>query len=151
MGKSLLIFALIFIAIFFIFGRKNTSEALPISSTKISLGKTVYTLELARTNEERALGLSGRTSLCPTCGMLFIFDKEGIYPFWMKDTLIPLDMIWLDSKGKIVTIHTAQPQPGAAAWELKTYPNSSPARYVIELNAGDFTKNNLKIGDTIIL
>ncbi len=151
MGQRLFILALILLSLFIIFRPKNTPTPTGGKSIKTTIGTIVYNLEIAATEPERAQGLSGRSTLCPTCGMLFIFDKEGIYPFWMKDTLIPLDMIWLDGSGKIVSMTTAQPQPGAKLWELKTYPNTSPAKYVIELNAGDFLKNNLKLGQIIAI
>ena len=63
-----------------------------------------FQVELARTESERDQGLMYRKELDKNKGMLFIFDKEGIYPFWMKNTLIPLDMIWIDSNNKIVFI-----------------------------------------------
>ncbi len=76
--------------------------------------------------------------------MLFIFEKEGAYPFWMKDTHIPLDIIWLNSKKEVTKIITT----------LKTDSedyliNSKPSKYVIELNANESFKLNLKIGDTV--
>ena len=81
--------------------------------------------------------------------MIFIFNKEGIYPFWMKDTLVPLDLIWLNSKGLIVSILTAQPEPNTPITQLKLYQNQKPAKYVIELNANRARELNLKIGDKI--
>jgi hypothetical protein len=78
--------------------------------------------------------------------MIFIFNKDVTLPFWMKDTLIPLDMIWLDKSGKIVDIQTI-----IETNSTKIYQNQSPAKYVLELNANDSQKINLKIGDIIQL
>ncbi len=96
-------------------------------------------LEIANTPELRAKGLMGRASLCDTCGMLFIFDTEQIQSFWMKDTPTSLDMIFLDKKGKIVTIH----QNTVPYQENPTYSSTSPAMYVLEVPADWVNKNNI--------
>ena len=69
----------------------------------------------------------------------------------MKNTLIPLYMIWLDKSGKIVTYHHAVPEPKTPVTQLKIYKNSTPAQYILEINSNDFEKLNLKIGDIIKL
>jgi uncharacterized membrane protein (UPF0127 family) len=77
--------------------------------------------------------------------MLFVFDTEGEQCMWMKDTLIPLDMIWLDSSKKVIKI--------AENVSPETYPKAfcppSPAMYVIELNSGGVAKNQIQVGDTV--
>lgn len=103
-----------------------------------------YYLEVAQNNKSREKGLSQRNELCFNCGMLFVFDKEEKQTFWMKDTHIPLDIIWLNSKYEIVKIATA----------IKTnsedlYTSDKPAKYVIELNANESFKLGLKVGDTL--
>lgn len=103
-----------------------------------------YQIELATTSAQKIKGLSKRDTLCPNCGMLFTFGFETQLPFWMKDTLIPLDMIWLDKNNKVVDIKTA-----TETNSQKIYQNQSPAKYVIELNANDSQKIGLQIGDTI--
>ena len=110
----------------------------------LSINNQGYYLEVAQTNKTRKKGLSQRNELCFNCGMLFVFNKSGKQAFWMKDTHIPLDIIWLDSKFQIVKIITA----------IKTdsediYINEKPAKYAIELNANESLKLGLKIGDTI--
>lgn len=117
----------------------------------IELDNTKYNFEIAKTISQKSLGLSNRNSLCKTCGMIFIYQTENIYPFWMKNTLIPLDMIWLDKTGKIVSYHNAQPEPNTPLTKLKVYKNSAPAQYILEINSNDFKKLNLKIGDTVKL
>jgi hypothetical protein len=112
----------------------------------IKIADTKYKIEIASSSAQKIKGLSNRDSLCPKCGMLFIFGFETELPFWMKDTLIPLDMIWLDKTGKIVDIKTA-----TEINSQKLYRNQSPAQYVLELNANDYQKLNLKIGDIIPL
>src|SRR5512146_106688 len=89
-------------------------------------------IDYATTEAERERGLGGRTSLDPDEGMLFIFPKDDLYGFWMKDTLVPLDMFWLDAQGHVVFMERDV--------ATSTYPNvfypPVPARYVLETAAG---------------
>ena len=105
-----------------------------------------YFLEIAQNNKQRKIGLSKRNEICSNCGMLFVFDKEEKHSFWMKDTYVPLDMIWFNSDNQIVKIITS-----AAPNSETIYQNENPAKYVIELNANESLKLGLKIGDTIPL
>lgn len=146
--RYLAIFVLILITISLIYSRNKPSE---LPKINLTLGNTSYSIEIARSLLQKTKGLGGRTSLCSTCGMLFIYNSEGIYPFWMKDTLIPLDMLWLDSSGKIVSIHTAQPEPNVPDFQLKNYSNTTPAQYVLEINALQAQKLNLQVGDIITI
>jgi uncharacterized membrane protein (UPF0127 family) len=103
-----------------------------------------FSVELAKTSAEQEKGLMYRESLDENAGMLFIFNKEGIYPFWMKNTLIPLDMIWIDANNKVVFI-------GQNVQPCKTFicPSVVPsvkAKYVLEVNAGICQKIGLKVG-----
>lgn len=140
----LLIAVILAILIFRYFNQKLASTAVNINNQK-------FYLEIASTAPQQATGLSNRKELCDNCGMIFVFGSEGTYPFWMKDTLIPLDMIWLDQSGKVVTILTAQPEPNTSILSLKRYINVSPAKYVIEINANMAQKIGLKTGDTVTL
>ena len=105
-----------------------------------------YYLEVAQTDKSQEKGLSNRDELCRNCGMFFVFDKEGKHSFWMKDTYIPLDIIWLDSSGKIVKIIT-----NAKTDSEDIYTNDQPAKYAIELNSSEALKLRLQVGDTIPL
>ena len=142
----LILFLLIIIYILFIIFNKPKTKNIPII-----FGNTKYDFEIAKTISQKSLGLSNRNTLCKNCGMIFVYSSENIYPFWMKDTLIPLDIIWLDKTGKIVTYHNALPEPKVPLTKLKNYKNSSPAQYIMEINSHDFDKLKLKIGDTIKL
>lgn len=141
-NRFLLIIPIIIIVILFVSPQKPKTISIYTS------GHT-FSLEIAKTISQKNRGLSKRRSLCPNCGMLFIFNTENIYPFWMKDTLIPLDMIWLNSQNQIVSIETAQVQPNTPNSQLKIYQNTKPAMFIIELNGGTAQKLNLKVGDTI--
>ena len=116
----------------------------PANFVKIKIKDVDYKIEIAKTSAQKIKGLSSRNHLCSNCGMIFIFGFESDLPFWMKDTLIPLDLIWLNKNGQVVDIQTAN-----EINSQKIYHNQSPAQYVIELNASDSQKINLKIGDII--
>lgn len=109
----------------------------------------VVELEIAANDELRAQGLMYRESLPSGQGMLFLFPRPGEYPFWMKNTLIPLDMIWLEPAGRIVAIRP-DIQP-CRADPCPTYAPEAIASYVLELAAGEAKAHNLVVGDTIEL
>lgn len=92
-----------------------------------------FDLEIARTPAQRESGLMYRSTMDLSSGMIFVFDKDDIYPFWMKNTLIPLDMLRVSSTGQIVDIQTALP---CTDDPCPSYTPIGTARYVIELNAG---------------
>jgi uncharacterized membrane protein (UPF0127 family) len=81
--------------------------------------------------------------------MLFLFPEAGEHPFWMKNTLIPLDMIWLDTSGKIVAIRS-DVQP-CRADPCPTYAPNAISSYVLELAAGQAKAHGLSVGDTLKL
>ncbi|MCX6724122.1 MAG: DUF192 domain-containing protein [Candidatus Staskawiczbacteria bacterium] len=106
-----------------------------------------FQVELAKTKAERDRGLMYRKELGKDKGMLFVFDKSGIYPFWMKDTLIPLDMIWIDSNSKVVFIaHNVQPCKSLICPSV--FP-AARAKYVLEVNSGICQDLGLKLGDVL--
>lgn len=108
-----------------------------------------YKIELAITMEQKAKGLQNRDSLEKDRGMLFLMDNSITQKFWMKETLIPLDMIWMDDLGKILYIEQA-----AVSCEkdpCPTYGPDFPAGYVLELNAGEAARLDMHRGDRIVL
>ncbi len=100
-------------------------------------------VEVARTPEERAVGLMGRKHLGKEEGMLFIFEEEGYHSFWMKDTLIPLSIAFIDREGRIVRIADMKPLT------LASHPPPQPILYALEMNQGWFSKNGIKVGDIV--
>ncbi len=92
-----------------------------------------FDVEIADDDGERMQWLMNRNSLPSQSGMLFVFEEEKIYPFWMKNTLIPLDMIWIDHDSKVVDIQTAQP---CKEDPCSSYTPAGSGLYVLELNAG---------------
>jgi hypothetical protein len=103
-----------------------------------------FEIELARTPEEQHTGLMNRESMPENHGMLFIFEENGTKTFWMKNTLIPLDMVFLDENMTVVEIKTNVPP--CTADPCETYPSEKPAIYVVELNAGVSEKKNIIVG-----
>src|SRR3989338_1799538 len=100
-------------------------------------------VELAVTEAEQELGLSGRSGLKEDEGMLFIFAESGRHPFWMKDMKFPIDIIWLNENMSIVYIKKdARPESYP-----KIYSPDKDSKYVLEVVSGFADKNNLKIGD----
>ena len=96
----------------------------------------LFRLEVARTPSERAHGLMERANLPQEDDMLFVFEAEEYRGFWMKNTLIPLDILFLDARGVVVDVQTMYPQIGALSAALKVYRSARPARYALEMNAG---------------
>lgn len=107
----------------------------------------VVDVEIAADNETREQGLMFRESVPDGKGMLFIFPATGEYPFWMKNTMIPLDMIWIDSSDKIV--HIERNVPPCVADPCTSYPPHAKAIYVLEMAAGEAKKNGLEVGDHV--
>jgi hypothetical protein len=103
-------------------------------------------VEIADSYEERQRGLMFREYLEPGRGMLFIFEGEGIRNFWMKNTLIPLDMIFISRDLKIVKIHSAVP---CTADPCPLYSSERPAMYVVEANRGFAEENGITEGQKV--
>lgn len=109
-----------------------------------SKGEHVFQVEVADTNETRAKGLMFRTEMPKDVGMLFDFKSEQPVFFWMKNTYLPLDMIFIRSNGTIARI-----EANTVPLSERTVPSGSPVRYVLELNAGRAAEIGLKAGDRI--
>jgi uncharacterized membrane protein (UPF0127 family) len=111
--------------------------------------KTRVSAEIAATEAEREQGLMNRRSLNKDAGMIFVFDRPGAHEFWMKNTLIGLDMLWLDKTGKVVSL--TESVPPCEADPCPTYPPTAVADYVLEVAAGYARTHRLKVGDTLTL
>lgn len=141
MGKrNLLLVIIIFIllvGLYFIL--QTPKEKYP---TKLKVGNNTIFLEVADSSVEHAKGLSGRTNLSSSSGLLFVFDHPGYHGIWMKDMHFPIDIIWLNESFNLIDIkENVSPE---------TYPEvftpKLPAKYVLEMNSGETTRHNLKIG-----
>ena len=114
---------------------------------RMSLKGHVFGVEIADTAEERARGLMHQESLAEDAGMLFVYSSEAMLAFWMKNTLIPLDILYMDSAGVVVDVQTMVPQAGVPDAELRRYPSAGPAQYALEINAGLAAEYGFAVGD----
>jgi len=111
------------------------------------LGQNALQIEIVRTAADQEKGLSGRTSLPPNYGMLFVFPKKDTYSFWMKDMLIPIDILWLDEDGTVLgSMENINPD---------TYPRTFtppvPVRLVLEMGAGEANRRSFFVGTRVPL
>ncbi len=106
--------------------------------------KAKIDIQIADNDFDRELGLMFRKSMEENQGMLFIFPADTIQNFWMRNTFIPLDMIYINSKNDIVTIRHAD-----KTLSDQTYSSTAPAMYVIEVNLDFTNKYKIKVGDKI--
>lgn len=132
----------------------GTNQATPTAkitkdSTTVSIGKLSVNAKIASTANDKQVGLSKYDSLPLDQGMLFVFDKSDIYPFWMKGMKFAIDIIWIDQNKKVVEIaKNVPPEPGKNDVQLKQYKPAAAAKYVLEVNAGLSDLDNIKVGDT---
>lgn len=108
-----------------------------------------FSVELAETRDEQALGLMFRDAMADDHGMLFLFPAESRRSFWMKNTRIPLDILYFDAQLRFVSV-AAGAQPCRTP-TCPSYPSSGPARYVLELNAGKAAELGVSPGDVLEL
>jgi uncharacterized protein len=108
-------------------------------------GKHRFDAELAVTPDEMAQGLMFRRSLAPDAGMLFVYDVPQRAAFWMKNTLIPLDMIFIAPDGRVLNIHER-----AVPHSLEPIPSAGPVKAVLEVNGGTAARLGIKPGDRVI-
>ncbi len=125
--------------------RKDPAVPQPRVVIETSSGaKLAVAVELARTEPQRRKGLMDRASLPEDAGMLFLFDVSSDQSFWMKNTLIPLDMIFIDEEGRIAGIvESAEPRT------LTPRTVGKPSRYVLEVNGGWSRAHGVRAGDRV--
>ena len=135
------LFLLFFLFLFITWVR--TADAQQLVKIPLYIKDKEIEVEVAKTPEERAKGLMNRRHLGKDEGMLFIFEKEGYHGFWMKNTLIPLSIAFIDREGKILKI--ANMEPGT----LKSHSPPKPILYALEMNKGWFAVNTIQKGDIV--
>jgi uncharacterized membrane protein (UPF0127 family) len=126
-----------------------TCAACASGGPSVELGGKTFAVEIADTREKQALGLMFRDSMPDDQGMLFIFPNEAPRSFWMKNTRIPLDIMYFDKELKMVSI-SADTLP-CKVTQCPSYPSKAPAMYVLELNAGAAKKLGVGEGDKLTL
>ena len=129
-------------ALFFaLIAMQNAAAQLPVVT--LNAGIHVIRAELANSFESRARGLMRRESLGPNQGMLFIFPEETRHCMWMKNTLIPLSVAFLDAKGQIINIAEMQPH------SEQSHCAARPALYALEMTKGWFSAKGVRSGTMI--
>ncbi|MCB2071007.1 MAG: DUF192 domain-containing protein [Ottowia sp.] len=131
--------ALISLASLFITG--HAAAQLPVA--ELSTGMHRIEAEVAASFESRAIGLMNRSQMPPQRGMLFIFTAEATHCMWMRNTLLPLSVAFLDGEGRIINIEQMQPRTE------DNHCAARPARYALEMNLGWFAARGLKPGARI--
>ena len=120
----------------------QTNPTLPIM--KLNAGMHVIHAEVAATPETRTTGLMNRKSLAPNHGMLFVFEQANVQCFWMRNTLIPLSIAYLDTDGTIVNIAEMSPQSD------QSHCSQKPVRFALEMDQGWFTARGMSAGKKIL-
>jgi uncharacterized membrane protein (UPF0127 family) len=125
-------------------GASTTASELWTVTIDSSGGEKVEVqVEIADDTSEQARGLMYRTALAQDRGMLFVFSGEKQRSFWMKNTLIPLSIAYIDSEGRIVDIQDMKPLDD----DPPHYVSTEPARYALEVNRGYFEERGVEVGD----
>ena len=137
-------------------GDLNEGDALTLPGPTVTLsgpsGPVTLSVELAQTPGEHTTGLMHRENLSLDSGMLFIFGEDSPRSFWMRNTLIPLDMIFVNSSMDIVHVEEdAQPCTASCACNCPHYSSGQPAMYVLEANAGFAREHGIEPGQRISL
>ncbi|MBU6469096.1 MAG: DUF192 domain-containing protein [Gammaproteobacteria bacterium] len=118
--------------------------ALPVTQ-QVTLAGHRFTVEIANTDAMRERGLMFRTHMAANHGMLFVYSDAQPRYFWMKNTLIPLDIIFFDAHQRLINV--SADTPPCKTEQCPTYTSAAPAQYVLELNAGMAKKLGLKPGE----
>lgn len=150
MKKVFIVYGLLIILVIILaFAKFNGFSFIPLfSNKKITIDDHTFNLLIANDDKSRQIGLSNRKSLDQNQGMLFIFPKKSIYSFWMKNTQIPLDMIFINDNKIVYIVKNAPPQAGKNG-KLPVYTPSTEGNYVLEINGGLSDKYKFKNGDTV--
>ncbi len=112
-----------------------------LPTLKLWLGAHEMVTEIARTPTEHQVGMMWRTNMAEMEGMIFIFDQPGYRAFWMRNTLVPLDIAYIAPDGTLLEVHAAQPRN-----ETPLPSDSDRVQFVLETNQGWFQRNNVKPG-----
>lgn len=116
------------------------------SRPRVTINDTTWNVELAITTNAHRKGLAGRDSLADDAGMLFIYPREEVMTFWMKDCLIPLDIAFIDKDMRVINIETMPVEPAGDT----RYSSNKPAKFALEVPAGALKKAGVGAGSKVI-
>ena len=123
--------------------KQTRAEQAAEGTVAVKVGSETFKVEVAATERARQLGLMHRKSMPQDRGMLFVFADERELSFWMKNTHIPLDIVYADRNGKVVSIKQMQPL------DESPVPSDGPSKYAVEINQGAAARAGVKVGDVI--
>lgn len=146
--KVLLVLSAIFIIGLIVFTSGNNSERQEVTVLTEEDSVNV-SVEIADSKSEREQGLMYRRKLALGEGMLFVFEEEAPRSFWMKNTYIPLDIVFLDSDGRVLNVEEAYPEPDVSEEELEHYTSDGDAQFVLELNSTFSEKYGVNTNDRV--
>ena len=126
-------------------GCSPQSATAPLRTVSMKIGRETIILEIADTPKLRETGLMRRESMAPDHGMLFVFEHRQFLGFWMRNTLIPLDILYVDADGRVATIRQMKPL------DETSIASREPVLYAIELNEGAAARAGVKEGDRLQL
>lgn len=145
MTRYIILLLILSAAIFVFFILKNKYK-----QTIVEINETEIQVEIANSTAKRTKGLMFRKYLPEGSGMLFVFPNEAKHSFWMANTLIPLDIIWINSNKEVVYIENGVPPcTESVRSACKIYKPNTDAKYVLELNSGKSSDLNIQIDDTV--
>ena len=122
-------------------GLAGAQSAMPV--LELTAGFHRIEAEVAANDQNRQVGLMNRKSMAQQRGMLFVFPQANTHCMWMRNTLLPLSVAFLDEDGAIINIEDMQPQT------LDSHESKGPAKYALEMNLGWFAKRGIKPGDRV--
>lgn len=139
LGAIVVLFAVVLIITLLVTGKKTTTA---------QINNQTFKVEVAKTETERQIGLSGKESLSSDKGMLFVFDNPDYHSFWMKDMKFPIDIIYLSGEKVVTVVENAEP-PTSPNENLVIYQPEEKADRVLEVNAGTVQKYKITKGSVV--
>ncbi len=118
---------------------------------RVTIKGQTFAVELADDDQSRAIGLMFRKEMADDQGMLFVFPDSQRRAFWMKNTLIPLDILYFDQNRRLISISENTPPCKNTTTRCPNYPSKGPTQYVLEINAGLSKNYGFSVGDELII
>ncbi|MFA5934175.1 MAG: DUF192 domain-containing protein [Candidatus Paceibacterota bacterium] len=141
----IIVCAVLVYGVYLYLNKKSEVQSIILPIQEVQIEGITLKAEVVDTDTERERGLSGHKLLKEDEGMLFVFEKPGIYPFWMKEMLFPIDIMWISSDYKIVYIKK-DAQPSSYP---ETFNPEKSAMYVLEVSSGFSDRHQVKVGDIV--
>ena len=146
MGASAAVLILVFYFLYSAFFNSKEQEDPEYEMKNLRIGNATVSVKVADTDEKRRVGLMNAASLSENEGMIFVFDYPAYHSFWMKDTLIPLEILFIDEDWKITDIKEMDPCEGV---DCAAYSPSKKILYAVELNGNFSERHGISTGETV--